>query len=73
MMSDGFNMGFEGGFMWFFWALVIIGIGCVLVIVMGGKKEPVLKEITALNILKKRYAKGEIGQQEFDQKTKRPE
>lgn len=70
MMSDGFNMGFGGGFMWLFWILVIISIACVFVIVMGGKKEPAPKQKAALNILKERYAKGEIDQQEFEQKRK---
>lgn len=70
MMSDGFNMGFGGGFMWIFWILVIISIAFVFVTVMGGKKEPAPKQKTALDILKERYAKGEIDQQEFEQKRK---
>ena len=68
-MSDGFGMGFGGGFMWLFWIFLIIVI-IWLVMTMSGRKELSTKQNSALDILKERYAKGEIDQQEFVQKRK---
>jgi len=61
-----------------FWALVIWGIlsffRCAGGSCMGGhnhsSRENGKKEKTALDILKERYAKGEIEKKEFDQKKK---
>ena len=69
-MSDGFNMGFGGGFMWLFWVLLVVAIVWVLAMISGSKNEPSKRQKTALEILEERYAKGEIDQQEFSQKRK---
>ena len=70
MMIGDFNMGFGGIFMWVFWFFWIVVIVWAVVIVAGGRKQPSAKQKTALDILKERYAKGEIDQQEFAQKRK---
>jgi len=70
MMSDGYNMGLGSGFMWLFWILLVIAIVWVLVNMIGSAKELSVRQKTALEILKERYAKGEIDQQEFSQKRK---
>ena len=70
MMTGDFGMGFGGIFMWLFWIIGIIIIVWAVVIVTGGRKEPSAKQKTALDILKERYAKGEIDHQEFAQKRK---
>lgn len=70
MMSDGFNMGFNGGFMWLFWVLLVIAIVWALVMMFGSRKEPSVRNKTTLGKLEERYAKGEIDQQEFLQKRK---
>jgi putative membrane protein len=70
MMSGEFGMGFGGIFMWLFWIFGIAIIVWAVVIVAGGRKEPSAKQKTAIDILKERYAKGEIDQQEFEQKRK---
>ncbi len=51
-----------------FWILVIIGLVVLIKYLLegGGKKE----EGTALGILKKRYAAGEISKEEFEEKKK---
>lgn len=71
-MTGGFGGGFGGFFMIFFWVLIIIGI-VVLVKWMGnssGAAGQSGSDSKALDILKERYARGEIDEQEF-QKRKR--
>lgn len=55
----GWGMGFGWFFMVLFWILVILGIVYVVQAVAGrGKRSE--KQETSLDILKKRYARGEI-------------
>jgi putative membrane protein len=53
----GWGMGFGWPFIVIFWALFILGIAYIIKVITG--KKETLGE-TALDILKKRYAKGEI-------------
>ena len=62
--------GYGGGFMWFI-ALVLVGVGLYFLIqVAKSKGSDGSTTETALDILKKRYAKGEIDKEEFDRKKK---
>jgi putative membrane protein len=70
MMGDGFGMGFGGGFMWLFWILLIVLIVWAVKAAVGSSNNPSEKQKSALDILKERYARGEIDQEEFDQKRK---
>ncbi|MEW6740212.1 MAG: SHOCT domain-containing protein [Nitrospirota bacterium] len=68
----GYGMGwgwFGFIFMIAFWVLVILGI-VYLVKAIAGRGAASSKEETALDILKKRYAKGEIDAEEFARKKR---
>lgn len=67
----GWGMGFGFGwiFMIFFWGLLIIGVVFLIKLIAGGFRSE-RKEETAIDILKKRFAKGEINKEEFEDKKK---
>ena len=68
--TDGWGMGFVGGIvMILFWVLIIAGVMYLAKLVIKGSKGEEKPE-TALDILKKRYAKGEISREEFEEKKK---
>lgn len=61
----GWGIGFGWFFMILFWVLVILGVIYIFKLIRGGTRKGE-KEETALDILKKRYAKGEISKEEFE-------
>lgn len=63
--------GFGGGWMMIFWWLLIIGIGYGLFqLFRANQQQKSNSEESPLEILKKRYARGEITKSEFEQKKK---
>lgn len=71
MGGPGWGWGFGGLFMLIFWILLIVGL--VLLIRWlweQGTGSPSKGSESALDILKKRYARGEIGKEEFEEKKK---
>jgi len=63
------GMGFGWIFMILFWVVVILGIVYIVKYIGSSNKVEGQKE-TALDILKKRYAKGEISKEVFDEMKK---
>jgi len=67
----GFGMGHGMGFGWIIWIVVIVLIIFLLVKLYGSQNNSTgREEDRALEILKERYAKGEIDKQEFEEKKK---
>ena len=67
MMNGGF--GFTGGFMWIFWIAVIAGLVFLIKWIIQQSKPAEQKHAESpLEILKKRYARGEIDEKEYEQK-----
>ena len=75
MMNWGWgNYGMGGyGFGWLFmilfWALVILGIIYLVKVLAGGSGKSPTQE-TAEDILKKRFARGELSREEFEEAMK---
>ena len=69
-MMNG-SYGFMGGFMWIFWIAVIVGL-FFLVRWMVRQSRPAEQKHgeSSLEILKRRYAHGEIDKKEFELKKK---
>ena len=58
-----FMGGGMGGYMGIFWIVPLVLVIWLSMVLLDGKKE---QGKTALNVLKERYAKGEIDHQEFE-------
>lgn len=77
-MYDGHWFGFGGPFMWFFWLLLLVALVLVIKAVAGsrggstesGDSEGKTHHQSASEILKERYARGEIEREEYEQKRK---
>jgi putative membrane protein len=65
----GYGMGVGCLLTFFVWLLIILGIAYLVRAIMHSEKKGPREE-TALDILKKRYAKGEISKEEFEEKKK---
>jgi len=74
MMGGGYGMGWFGPIMMIaFWIAVIVGIVFLvrwLIISTRSAGQSTYHEDSALEILKRRYARGEIGKEEFEEKKR---
>ena len=70
--SHGDWMGSMGGFMGLGWIVILIAIVAVIWLLMRGSLAGGAQtgRRSALDILKDRYASGEIGREEFEQKKR---
>ncbi|BAV33283.1 hypothetical protein SCL_0967 [Sulfuricaulis limicola] len=71
MNMDGWGMGFGGIGMILFWVLIIAGIVVLTKwLADGPRRSDTPRENSALDVLKQRYARGEINREEFEQKKR---
>ena len=70
--GTGWGMGFGGGlFMILFWVVIVAAVVMLVKWLAGGSSRIDLpRGKSALDILKERYARGEIGKEEFEQKKR---
>ena len=63
-----FGMGFGGGgiFMILFWVLIILGVVYLVKMFLGGGPNEEKKSESAQEVLEKRFAKGEMNKEEFE-------
>ena len=63
-----FGMGFGGGgiFMILFWGLIILGAIYLVKSLLGGGSSEKIKSESAQEFLEKRFAKGEMSKEEFE-------
>lgn len=60
----------SGGFMWIFWIAVLIALFFFIKWVVQQKPGDQRAGENAMGVLKKRYARGDIDKEEFEQKKK---
>ena len=63
-----FGMGFGGGwiFMILFWGLIILGVVYLVKMLLSGSSAEGKKNESAQEVLEKRFAKGEMSKEEFE-------
>jgi len=68
MGGDGWGWGMGGLTMLLFWGVIVVALVILVKWLAGSMSSSTHR--TALDILKERYARGEIGKEEFEQKRR---
>ena len=68
MFNNGGGTMFGGGFMWLIWILLIVAIVVMVKAWSGGSSGS--RDESPMEILKKRYARGEIDEEEFEHRRR---
>jgi len=72
--AEGWGMEFGGVFMILFWILVIVGVVVLIKFLIGGSSRDRSAHDegheSPMDVLKKRYARGEISREEFEEKRR---
>jgi putative membrane protein len=71
--GDGYGFGFGGIFMILWWVLIIVAILALVKWLASSSSTSASRRVaekSALDILKERYARGEIEQEEFQRKKR---
>lgn len=69
MTNDGHVFFWGGGFMWIFWILIIAGIIFLFInLTKGTMNKSQGESDSPIEILKKRYARGEIDEEEYQRR-----
>ena len=70
-MAGGMGWGFGGLYMILLWVVIIVAIVVLVRWIFGGSaRTDMPSSKSALEVLKERYARGEIGREEFEQKKR---
>lgn len=70
MMNYGYGCGFGGMFMWILFVIIMGVLAYFIIQNSKAKNSGGITQETPLDILKKRYAKGEITKEEYDRMKK---
>lgn len=71
MFNSGGGAMFGGGFMWLLWILLIVAIVVMVKAWSGGSSgSGASRDESPMEILKKRYARGEIDEDEFERRRR---
>jgi len=72
MFGHNDTMWFGGGYMWLFWILLIVAIVLAMKFVSGnsGGSSGAGDDESPMSILKKRYARGEIDEEEYNRRAR---
>ena len=74
MMNDNGHLFYGGGYMWIFWILLVVGILFIISnMSQKNSNQSNIENDSPLEILKKRYARGEIEEEEFEQRRRKLE
>lgn len=70
MMGEEGHLFYGGGIMWVFWILIIVGIFFLFQTIAKRNSGGSADKETPMEILKKRYARGEIEEEEYERRKK---